>query len=75
MTLSLDSSIIEHTTCAGALDAHNLNWFHSLIDYNNLDRIRYLDFTIHHRKNLANENSSSSTYSWKMYAARLKSYD
>lgn len=60
IALILDCAIIEHVSHTGALNMHDLNGFHSLIDCDNLDRIRYPDFSIHNRKNLMHEKISSS---------------
>ena len=61
ITLIIDSAIIRHTVENSILDMHNLNEFHCLINYSNINKVDYPDFAMYWRKNLANEKFSSSS--------------
>ena len=47
ITLIIDSAIIRYVIKTSNLDMHNLNELYQLIDYSNINRVGYPDFTIY----------------------------
>ena len=51
MCLEIDSAIARHALKRDIIGMLDLNGFHNLIDYSNLNRAAFLDFAMHHREN------------------------